>query len=162
MRHTVGVLVVAAVIIFVLYSCASGSAVIVGEDGSKKNVSVDIDITKLSSTMVYAEVSNIMASPDDYMGKTIKVRGKFNASYFDQTDKYYYYVVVSDATACCQNGIEFIWNGSHIYPDDYPAANSEIEVVGTFSSYVELDTTYYYLSIDSITVITPAQTESVT
>ena len=40
-------------------------------------VSVDVDLTTLSSTMVYAEVFNMMMSPDDYIGKTIRMTGIF-------------------------------------------------------------------------------------
>ena len=39
---------------------------------------VDVDLTVLSSTMVYAEVFNMMLSPDDYIGKTIRITGIFS------------------------------------------------------------------------------------
>ncbi len=38
---------------------------------------VDVDLTRLSSTMVYSEVYNMMYAPDDYIGKTIKMTGQF-------------------------------------------------------------------------------------
>ena len=38
---------------------------------------VDVDLTVLSSTMVYAEVFNMMMSPDDYIGRTIRMTGIF-------------------------------------------------------------------------------------
>lgn len=42
------------------------------------------------------------------------------------------------ATACCAQGIEFVWeDGSHIYPDEYPTDNAEIIVEGTFETYKE-------------------------
>jgi len=118
------------------------------------NNSVDIDLTVLSSTMVYSEVYNMMVNPDEYMGKTIKVIGPYYASQLVYgTEKYYHFVVISDATACCQNGIEFIWNdNSHVYPDEYPENNTVIEVVGVFSSYEESGDTYYYLKTDGITI----------
>jgi hypothetical protein len=113
----------------------------------------DVDLTVLSSTLVYAEVYNIMTSPDDYMGKTIKLSGPYYASYYEDTGKYYHHVIVEDATACCQGGLEFKWNGDHAYPDDYPENNTRIEVAGVFGSYEELGQTYYYLSVGDITIL---------
>ena len=112
-----------------------------------------IDLTVLSSTMVYAEVYNIMAHPDEYMGKTVKMSGPYYASYYDETGLYYHYVVVEDATSCCQQGLEFIWSGEHKYPDDYPEESTEIEVTGVFSSYYELGRTYYYMAVNEISVL---------
>ena len=116
-------------------------------------VSVDVDLTVLSSTMVYAEVYNMMVRPDDYIGKVVKMRGPYYASYYDETGKYYHYVIIEDATACCQQGLEFIWDGGHTYPDDYPENNKNIEVVGVFGSYEELGSTYYYLAAADISIL---------
>ena len=42
--------------------------------------------------------------------------------------------------ACCAQGLEFVWgDGSHKYPDEYPAEDTEIEVQGTFETYKEKD-----------------------
>jgi hypothetical protein len=112
---------------------------------------VDIDLTTMSGTLVYAEVYNIMMRPEEYMGKTIKMSGPYYSSYYDKTDLYYHYVIVEDAAACCQQGLEFIWEGDHAFPDDYPADATRVEVVGEFGSYDELGITYYYRSVDDIT-----------
>ncbi|KAF5041745.1 hypothetical protein DSECCO2_519820 [anaerobic digester metagenome] len=115
---------------------------------------VDVDLTVLSSTMVYSEVYNMMVNPDVYLGKTIKVIGPYYAGQLVYgAEKYYHFVVISDATACCQNGIEFIWDdNSHVYPDEYPKDNTVIEITGVFSSYEESGNTYYYLKADGITI----------
>jgi hypothetical protein len=115
-------------------------------------VSDFVDLTSLSGTMVYAEVYDIMAYPEEYTGKTIKMGGAYYSSYYDQTGRYSHYVIIEDALACCQQGLEFIWNGDHAYPDDYPAAQAKIEVVGVFGSYDELGQTYYRLEVDGISV----------
>ena len=112
-----------------------------------------IDLTKLTSTLVYAEVYNIMTSPGDYIGKTIKMSGAYSAQYYEPTDKVYHAVLIADAAACCSQGLEFEWNGEHAYPDDYPEVGSEIEVTGVFGSYEELGQTYYYLTTDGITAL---------
>lgn len=112
-----------------------------------------IDLTALSSTMVYAEVFSMLSNPDDYIGKTIKMNGPYYSSYYAETDMRYYFVIIEDATACCQQGLEFIWNGEHIYPDDYPKEGAKIEITGIFGQYEELGLTYCYLDVDDITVL---------
>ena len=118
-----------------------------------KNGGVDLDLTAMSSTMVYAEVYNIMTYPDDYMGKTIKINGSYNPLYSEDTQQYYHYVIIVDAASCCQSGLEFVWSGEHTYPEDYPEEETKIEVTGIFGSYNELGTEYCYLAVNSITVL---------
>lgn len=114
---------------------------------------IDVDLTLLSSIMVYSEVYNMVFKPDDYLGKVIKINGIYYSSYYEETDLYYHFVIIDDATACCQSGIEFIWSGEQKFPDDYPADGAEIEIVGVYGSYDELDYTYFYLAVDDIVVI---------
>ena len=115
----------------------------------------DVDLTVLSSTMVYAEVNRMMDRPDEYIGKTIRMQGPYYVSFYETTNQYYHYVLVEDAAACCVQGLEFIWDGEHVYPDDYPALadESQIEINGVFSSYDELGIVYYYLLTEDILVI---------
>ena len=101
---------------------------------------VDVDLTVLSSTMVYAEVLNMMTEPNAYDGKTVKIRGRFGASYGyrpDGTineDVLIFACIIADATACCSQGIEFVLSGAYTFPEDYPELDSEITVTGTFKS----------------------------
>jgi hypothetical protein len=114
---------------------------------------VDVDLTRMSSTMVYGEVYNMMVSPDQYLGKRIKMSGPYNASFYEPTNQYYHFVIVEDATACCQQGIEFFWNGDHKYPADYPETETKIELTGVYESYEELGETYYHLVVDEVKVL---------
>ena len=104
----------------------------------------DVDLTRLSSTMVYSEVSQMIYSPGDFLGKTVKMTGVFNV--YEGETRNYYACIISDATACCANGIEFVWSGDHAYPEDYPAQGAEITVTGTFDMYEEDGFTYIQLS----------------
>lgn len=98
---------------------------------------LDVDLTRLSSTMVYSEVYNMMYTPNDYIGKTVKMKGQF-AYYEDpETKAQYFACIIADATACCSQGLEFILTGEHTYPNDYPEVGSEITVTGTFELYTE-------------------------
>lgn len=112
---------------------------------------VDYDLTKMSSTMIYSEVFNMMIDPDAYKNKIIKMKGNFSVMLAHGTTKRYFSVVVPDATACCQQGIEFVWPGEHSYPHDYPAIGAEITVTGQFvEAFTEGEVSYNYLIINSI------------
>lgn len=97
-------------------------------------VSVDLDLTTLSSTMVYAEVFNMVMSPDDYIGKTIRMTGIFKVYQDPETKQVYCGVIVKDATACCAQGFNLIMSEERSYPQDYPAPEAEITVVGTLQA----------------------------
>lgn len=105
----------------------------------------DVDLTKLSSTMVYSEVYNMMTNPDNYMGKYVKMKGNFGVYTDEATGKNYYACIIADATACCQQGVEFVLKGEHKYPDDYPELDTEIIVTGTFDTYYEGENMYCQL-----------------
>ena len=108
------------------------------EDTGKTEGSVDYDLTEMGSDMIYATVYQMMVTPEEYEGKTFRMEGNFNAGYYEGTQKYYFYCIIQDATACCAQGMEFVWgDGSHIYPDEYPEENAEIIVEGTFETYSE-------------------------
>jgi len=108
------------------------------EQDEEKKSNVDYDLTQMNSDMVYAMVYQMMAVPEQYVGKTFRMDGIFYSSYYDTTNQYYFYCVIQDALACCTQGIEFVWeDGSHIYPDEYPEEAEEIIVEGTFETYTE-------------------------
>ena len=108
------------------------------EDAQKTDGTVDYDLTQMSSDMVYATVFQMMVAPEEYEGKTFRIDGNFYATYYEATQKYYFYCIIQDATACCAQGLEFVWgDGSHLYPDEYPDDNAEILVEGTFETYRE-------------------------
>ena len=100
----------------------------------------DLDLTTLSSTMVYAEVNNMMISPDNYAGKSIKMTGTCDVYHDEATGKTYYACIIKDATACCASGIEFELTGG-----DYPNKDDEVTVAGTFDTYEEGGATYAVL-----------------
>lgn len=104
--------------------------------------SVDLDLTQLSSTLIYSEVYNMLITPDDYKGKIIKMKGQFNQYTDEQTGKTYNAVIIPDATACCQQGLEFELSDK-TNPNFEQGA--EITVVGTFDTYSEGELLYCHL-----------------
>ena len=111
-----------------------------GSDG------IDYDLTKLTPDLIYVEVYNMMITPKKYIGKIIKVSGVFTVYYDEAKDKYHFACFVSDAAACCQQGIEFILDGDKAYPADYPAEGAEITIQGIFGTYEEDGGTYWSLT----------------
>lgn len=96
-----------------------------------------VDLTALSSTMVYAEVFAMMSSPEDYVGKTVKMQGILSKGQLYAAGSLndggtVFACVIQDATACCAQGIPFELAGDHTYPQDYPELGDTITVVGTF------------------------------
>ncbi len=105
---------------------------------------IDYDLTAMDGDLVYASVYQMMVEPEAFEGKVIKISGRYYASFFDPNNRYYHYVIIEDAMACCAQGMEFVWDdGSHVYPDEYPKDNSYVEVVGTFETYTETDGQVY-------------------
>ena len=105
-----------------------------------------VDLTKLSSTMVYSEVYNMVNNPESYYGRTVIMRGTFGVYTDENTGKNYFACLIADATACCSQGIEFVLDGEYNYPEDYPALKEEITVKGIFGTYTEGENRYCQLT----------------
>lgn len=106
---------------------------IASEDG------IDVDLTRMSSTMVYAEVSNMIYCPDDYVGKIVRMKGQNINSYYDVTDQTYHSVLIADATACCAQGLEYVLADADAA---YPESDAEVTVTGEFELYEEFGMMY--------------------
>ena len=105
---------------------------------------IDYDISTLSTTMAYSQVSEMINNSSKYLGKKVKIKGAFLVEETEQRN--YYACHIKDATACCSVGFEFVLKDtSKSYPTDYPSVNDEITVEGIFHSYKEGENTYYEL-----------------
>ena len=142
------ILLMCAICIFV--SGCSGGGETSDADVPKQ---IDIDLSEMSNVLAYSQISSILDSPDDYLDKTIRINGQYLASFYEETDSYYHFVVVADSSLCCQYYLEFELSGESAYPNDYPEENANIEVVGVFARYDELGETFYHLLVDEISVL---------
>ena len=111
---------------------------------------VDLDLTKMSATMIYSTIFDMLVMAEDYIDKNIKLSGWFETYTDPQTGEMYYAVVVPDATACCQQGLEFVWKGNHTYPDDFPKPGQDITVTGIYKLIETDGVTYTYLEANSV------------
>ena len=58
--------------------CLALSLAACGGDAAPRQsqgVDADVDLTQLSSTLVYAEVYNMASNPQSYVGKTVRMKG---------------------------------------------------------------------------------------
>ena len=105
---------------------------------------VDTDLSAMSDTMAYAEMSNMITTPDKYKGKVVKAKGTFAVA--EENGNTYFACLLYDSTACCSQPLEFVLKDKRSYPADYPALDSEITVVGVFGTYTEGANVYCQLS----------------
>lgn len=98
--------------------------------------------------MVYSEVYNMMMTPENYIGKVVRMNGlcsTFESVAVDgQEARVYYTCIIFDATACCSQGIEFVLAGD-AGAEAYPPVDAEITVTGTFQTYDENGILYCHL-----------------
>ena len=111
---------------------------------------IDLDLTKMSATMIYSTIFDMLIMAEDYIDKNIKVSGWFETYMDTQTNELYYAVVVPDATACCQQGLEFVWPGEHTYPDDFPKPGEDITITGRYKLIETEGVTYTYLEASKV------------
>ena len=121
-------------------------------------VTVDLDLSGMSGTVVYAQVFNLLSNPEEYMGKTIRIAGYYSVYEDTELNKVYHACVIPDATACCQAGIEFVLAGEHAWPEDYPEPTTEITVTGRLEEYDEDGVPYLHL-VDAEMTVLPAGNE---
>ena len=102
-------------------------------DTDLSDAPADVDMTKMDEQMAYVQLSNMMTSPEDYTGKTVKMRGTF--AHAAEGDKEFFVCYLMDATACCSQSIEFETDETYPFPQSYPPVESGITVYGTFDTY---------------------------
>jgi hypothetical protein len=130
-----------------------------GKDKSSKSKSktnsnkIDVDLNNLNANVVYSQVFLMMTEPDKFIGKRIRMSGQFNVYAAEEGNPSgvteYYAIIIADAQACCQQGIEFVWPG-HTYPEGFPEVKSNASVTGIFEVYEENGKKYCRLVADTV------------
>ncbi len=136
--------IVLCLMIAVLSVCLPFRAVAESADPAEPLV-IDLDMSGMSGTVVYAQIYNLLSDPAPWLGKIIRMAGYYNF-YNDQEQGIVYHAcIIPDATACCAQGIEFVWAGEHNWPDDYPEEGTDITVTGRLEIYEENGYNYLHL-----------------
>ena len=103
------------------------------------NTHADIDLTRMSSTMVYSIVYQMVTDPQKYTGKTIKMKGIFSSYVDEETNRRFFGCIIKDALACCSQGLAFDTEKPRKYPKEYPSEGTSITIIGTFEFEKEED-----------------------
>lgn len=118
-----------------------------------KSNKIDVDLNNLNANVVYSQVFLMMTEPDKFIGKRIRMSGQFNVYAAEEGNPSgvteYYAIIIADAQACCQQGIEFVWPG-HTYPEGFPEVKSNASVTGIFEVYEENGKKYCRLVADTV------------
>ena len=113
---------------------------------------VDYDLSDYNFTMISSFFFQMLIEPETYENKTFKINGKFQT--FDNEEDPsalpYFSVVMNDATMCCQEGIDFVWQGDHKWPADYPEQDQEITIIGKYIVTETDGITYNYILASDI------------
>ncbi len=100
---------------------------------------VDLDLTRMSSTMVYSMVFQMVTEPQKFVGKRIKMKGAFSSYYDEESKRRFFGCVIKDALACCSQGLAFETFKPRKYPKDFPSEGSSITIIGRFDYEKEED-----------------------
>lgn len=106
---------------------------------------IDTDLSPLDANMAYAALVDISSSAYDHEGEVIRITGKFSWYTDESTGEKQYGCVVSDATACCTQGIYFVPADSGFLPEKALKENQEITVTGKFDVAQGSNYEYYRL-----------------
>lgn len=128
-------------------AAVSAKAIVETTAAPASAAAAEIDLTKMSSTMVYSYVYNMISAPDDFIGQRFRIRGNYDEEYWDQTKLTYHYIVIADAAACCAQGLEFVLTDTGAA---YPQVGEEFEISGTFGTYTENGNLYIQITADQI------------
>lgn len=110
----------------------------------------EIDLTQMSSTMVYSYVFNLMYDPTPFIGKRFRIQGIYDENYWAENDTTYHCILIPDAAACCAQGIEFVLTDENA---SYPQPADDIEISGILTTYMEDDTPYIEIQVDQIEIL---------
>lgn len=112
----------------------------------------DYDFTQMSSTVVYSQITDMTMVPEEYVGKTIKMEGRFEIYGDPDKEDPYLGCIVNDATACCSVGLRFVLTDDYTSAD-FPLNGSDIIITGVFETYEYQDCTFGEVQNAQMTVI---------
>lgn len=118
-----------------------------GSENSTDKEKVDFDLSTMKPNMVYAQVFDMLVSPETYENKIIRMKGNFEIYEASEIMGKSYAVIIYDALACCQQGIEFRYD----FENNLPEKGAEIIVTGKFVlSELESGISYNFVQADSV------------
>ena len=126
---------IAVIVVLCIFSLANKS---IAANSTSAN-HINIDLSRMSATMVYSMVFQMVTEPQKFIGKRIKMKGAFSSYQDEETGRRFFGCVIKDALACCSQGLAFETFKPRKYPKDFPNEGSSITIIGTFDYEKEED-----------------------
>ncbi len=100
-------------------------------ESTDSNSEIDFDLSAMNSDLVYATVFQMMIDSESYINKTVRMKGELAIYENSPTANggRAYAVIISDALACCKQGIEFKYN----FGENEPKNGDIVTVTGIYS-----------------------------
>ena len=109
-----------------------------------------IDMAAMSEIVRSAEMARIMADPENYIGRSFKVRGYYENTFIEEEGKYFHLVIMKDGDSCCPpEGFEFRMASD----SGFPELGATLEMVGVLDRHNDLGPTLYYLFVEDMTIL---------
>ena len=121
--------------------------------GGSEEGNIDVNLSALSATMLFAEITRITNNPEDYLGQVIKIHGEYFNFYDGERNQYIHFVLVLDEAGCCNEGFQFRVSEEFGSPEDLFEIQEEIEIIGVFSSCEGDEWGRYYLAVEELNIL---------
>ena len=122
-------------------------------EGGSSGDDIDVNLSVLSATMLFAEIINIMNSPEDYLGQVIKIHGEYFNFYHEEDNEYIHFVQIFDEMGCCEQGFQFRVNENFGSPEELFEIGEGIEIIGIFQSYEGEGLGRFYLAVEELNAL---------
>ncbi|MBR4179177.1 MAG: hypothetical protein IKR45_00610 [Treponema sp.] len=146
MKKVLFVLLIFSVVL--ISSCSKNKTAVIeetqpeSEPKQEPTPKIDYDLTNMGYNMLSGITFEMLIEPEKYVDKTVKISGQFYTEVEEGIR--YYSVIVWDATLCCPAGMDFIPPETMQFPDDFPAAETQITVTGILRENVEDGNLLFY------------------
>ena len=100
---------------------------------------IDVDLSRMSGTVVYGMVYQMVTYPERFVGKRVRMKGVFSTYYDNEIKQRFFGCVISDALACCSQGLAFELSKPRKFPDEFPDEGTPITITGDFDLIKEED-----------------------
>ena len=114
-----------------------------GCDNEPDGTPVDFNLTKYSTTMAHSTVVDMYENSDNYVGKTIKIKGLYDPFFVEELGRELHYIEVEGYDGCCPQYLEFKWDNENDFSADINNLKEKdrMVMIGVFGLYDEGDYT---------------------
>lgn len=102
---------------------------------------IDLDLSQENALMAYSTIESMLNSPDEYIGKVVKVKGIYGIGTGETAEELHNAVAVFDQGGCCYQVLEFGYNDDMALPE----LGETITVTGVFTVHNYNGNVYTFL-----------------